>query len=180
MQKIKSVSHVLSQFFRGLCWLLPLIMSYFTLFHLEGALNIGVFSQVISSEKVQNAGYFSLTHRLFILLIEFLPLSITVLICHKLANLFRLYERGYLFEEENISLIKHVAIFMLIGQLIQLVYQPLITAALTLNNPAGERFASITLGTTNASTIITAIIMLVASWIIKEAQQLNVDSKLTI
>ncbi|HAU2297157.1 TPA: DUF2975 domain-containing protein, partial [Legionella pneumophila] len=52
--------------------------------------------------------------------------------------------------------------------------------ALTFNNPTGERFISITLGSANASTLITAFIILVASWILKEANQLQSDSQLTI
>ncbi|MFO2648991.1 DUF2975 domain-containing protein, partial [Legionella pneumophila serogroup 1] len=68
----------------------------------------------------------------------------------------------------------------ILGELVQLIYQPLITAALTFNNPTGERFISITLGSANASTLITAFIILVASWILKEANQLQSDSQLTI
>ncbi|HAU0789366.1 TPA: DUF2975 domain-containing protein, partial [Legionella pneumophila] len=83
-------------------------------------------------------------------------------------------------EEENIKLIKSISIYMILGELVQLIYQPLITAALTFNNPTGERFISITLGSANASTLITAFIILVASWILKEANQLQSDSQLTI
>ncbi|HAU0774229.1 TPA: DUF2975 domain-containing protein, partial [Legionella pneumophila] len=81
---------------------------------------------------------------------------------------------------ENIKLIKSISIYMILGELVQLIYQPLITAALTFNNPTGERFISITLGSANASTLITAFIILVASWILKEANQLQSDSQLTI
>ncbi|MFO2592981.1 DUF2975 domain-containing protein, partial [Legionella pneumophila serogroup 1] len=88
--------------------------------------------------------------------------------------------KGTLFEEENIKLIKSISIYMILGELVQLIYQPLITAALTFNNPTGERFISITLGSANASTLITAFIILVASWILKEANQLQSDSQLTI
>ncbi|HAU0206860.1 TPA: DUF2975 domain-containing protein, partial [Legionella pneumophila] len=112
--------------------------------------------------------------------IQLLPLSITVIIFNKLSKLFSLYEKGTLFEEENIKLIKSISIYMILGELVQLIYQPLITAALTFNNPTGERFISITLGSANASTLITAFIILVASWILKEANQLQSDSQLTI
>ena len=54
------------------------------------------------------------------------------------------------------------------------------TAALTFTNPKGERFASITLNSANASTLITAFIILVASWIIQEAHQLKSETQLTI
>lgn len=193
MQKIKSTSHILHLFFRTLCWILPLATTYLILFHLERIIDWGAwasiipsvhisakYSQTASSIVVNAAHYFSIYHRLAIVFIHMIPLSITILICHKLASLFHLYEQGSLFEEENIRLIKHISICMILGELLQLIYQPLMAAALTFDNPPGERFASITLGTTNASTIITAFIILVASWIIKEAHQLKSDSQLTI
>ncbi|WP_019217840.1 DUF2975 domain-containing protein [Legionella tunisiensis] len=142
--------------------------------------NWGAWSSIISARHVHDPSNYSLIHRLVILTIQLLPLSITVMIFNKLAKLFNLYGTGNLFEEANIKLIKSISIYMIVGELIQLIYQPLITAALSFNNPAGERFASITLGTTNASTLITAFIILIASWILKEANQLKSDSQLTI
>ncbi|WED43061.1 DUF2975 domain-containing protein [Legionella cardiaca] len=177
MQKIKFTSHMLYLLFRALCWLIPLITTYLILFNIEDMLTWGGWA--VTPAQIHDT-HFSLTHRLAILAIQCAPLSISVLIFHKLANLFRLYEQGNLFEEENIKLIKQISIYMIAGELLQLIYQPLITAALTFNNPPGQRFASITLGTTNVSTLITACIILVASWIIKEAHQLKADSQLTI
>lgn len=179
MQKIKNTSHLFYLFFRTLCWVLPFLTAYLIMFHFELTLNLG-FWNFISSNFVLNPEEFSLPHKAIILLIQLVPLSITVLICNKLAKLFYLYEKGTLFEEENIKLIKQISIYMISGELLQLIYQPLITAALSFNNPPGHRIASITLGSTNCSTLITAFIILVASWIIKEAHQLKADAQLTI
>lgn len=142
--------------------------------------DLGCWSTLISPEHIYDLKHFSLAHRGIILAIEGLPLSITILICYKLAKLFKLFEQGYLFEEDNIKLVKQISIYMIVGELIQLIYQPLITAALTFNNPVGERFISITLNSTNLSTLITAFIILVASWIIQEAHQLKSETQLTI
>ncbi|HAU1014565.1 TPA: DUF2975 domain-containing protein [Legionella pneumophila] len=179
MKKIKSVSHLLFLLFKTLTYGLPLVTTYFILFHFESMLNWGGWHSLLST-PVKDPSHFSLLHRFIILLIEALPLSINVLICHQLAKLFRLYEHGYLFEEENIRLIKNISIYLISGELIQLLYQPLITAALTFTNPSGQRIASITLGTANLSTLITAFIILIASWIIKEAHKLKTDALLTI
>ena len=180
MNKIKSTSHLLYLFFKTLCWALPLVNIGFILFNLEGMLNWGAWADIISIHDIQQTGHFSVIHRLVIILIDLLPLSITSVICYKLSKLFSLYERGHLFETENIRLIKQIGIYMICGELVQLVYQPLISAALTFNNPVGERFASLSVGTTNASTLITAGIILVASWIIQEAHQLKSEIQLTI
>ncbi len=180
MNKIKCSSHILYLFFRALCWVIPLATIYLILFNLAGLLEWGSMALIIPSVHVNNGSDFSLIHRLVILSIQLLPLSVTVLICKRLAKLFQLYEQGQLFEMDNIKLIKNISILMIIGQIVQIIYQPLITVALTFNNPVGERIASISLGTTNASTLITAFILLVASWIIKEAHLLKSDSQLTI
>ncbi|KTD23534.1 Protein of uncharacterised function (DUF2975) [Legionella lansingensis] len=180
MKKIQFTSHMFYLFFRSLCIFLPLVTTYLILFHLQGMLSLGFWNSIVSSSHIENTSDFSLVHRLVILGIHYLPLTVTVMICYKLAKLFRLYEQGDLFEDENIKLIKHIGILMLIGQLVQLIYQPMITAALSFNNPVGHRFASITLGSTNVSTVITALIILIASWIIKEANQLKTEVKFTI
>lgn len=183
MQKIKKTSHLLSLFFRSLCWIMPLATTCLILFNMDFMLYIGAWSSMITEVQVKeilSAGQFSLAHRLVILTIELLSLSISVFICHKLAKLFHLYEKGYLFEEENIKLIKQVGICMIVGQLVHLIYQPLITAALSFNNPPGFRFASLSIGTTNATALITAGIILVASWVVQEAQQLKSETQLTI
>jgi hypothetical protein len=183
MQKIKRISHFLSLFFRSLCWAMPLATACLILFNMDFMLYIGAWSSMITETQVKeilDSGQFSLTHRLVILAIEFMSLSITVFICHKLANLFYLYEKGYLFEAENIKLIKHVGICMIVGQLVHLIYQPLITAALSFNNPVGSRFVTLSIGTTNATTLITAFVILVASWVVQEANQLKSETQLTI
>ena len=183
MEKIKSTSHMLYLFFRALCWIIPLAMTYLIFFHIDTMMSWGDFSSIastISPGSIHDLSSFTFGHRLAVLAVQSLSFSITVLICHQLAKLFRLYEQGYLFEEENINLIKSISIYMIIGQLVQLIYQPLMTIVLTINNPVGERFASITFGTTNLATLITAFIILIASWIVKEAQQLKSDVQLTI
>jgi len=180
MKKIQTTSRMLSRLFLALCWIIPLGTAYLVLFHLKECLDWGLFSLMLPSEQVQHIETFSPAHRLLILAIQFLPISITVFICASLARLFKLYEYGRLFEEDNIKLVRRISIYMLSGELLHLVYQPLMTVALTFNNPPGERMASISLGSTNVATLITALIILVASWIFKEANQLNKEAQLTI
>ncbi|WP_454781448.1 DUF2975 domain-containing protein [Legionella sp. WA2022007384] len=180
MQKIKNTSHILYLLFRSLCWFIPLTTSVLILFKFDWMCYIGAWSSLISAEQIRDPSHFSWLHRSILLVIEWMPMTITILICNKLARLFGLFEKGDLFEEENIKLIKQVSIFMIFGELVQLFYQPLMTAALTFNNPKGERIASITLNSANLSTLITAFIILVASWIVQEAHQLKSETQLTI
>ena len=179
MQRIKTASHALYLFFRALCFIIPSVTAYLVLFHLDSMVKFGVWDSLISQSQIYQHD-FSLGHRFIILLVDIIPLSITLLICHQLAKLFRLYEHGFLFEQDNIRFIKRIGLLMIAGEGVQLIYQPLITAALTFNNPVGERLASIGLGTTNATTLITGFIILIASWIVQEAHQLKTEVQLTI
>ena len=180
MQKITKTSHLLYRLFQVLSWFLPLITVYLFLFKFETLQNFGFWSRSIAVNQIHDIAAFSLAHKLIVLAIECIPLSITVLICHKLAKLFHLFEQGSLFEEENIRLIKQISICMILSEVLQFIYQPLATLALSFNNPAGERFISLTFGSTNLSTLITGFIILVASWIMQEAQQLKSETLLTI
>lgn len=177
MQKIKVTSRVFSIFFLLLSVIIPLITAYLILFNFDLTIQIGFWSTIIPSMQRVD---FSFAHRVIVLLIEALPLSVTVLIYHHLSKLFGLYERGFLFEQANIRLIKKIGILMIAGEGIALFFQPMMSVALTFNNPVGERVISIALGATNATTLVTGFIILVASWVVQEAHQLSADAQLTI
>jgi len=176
MKKIQITSHLLSLLFRGACWIYPIIYSYCIFFRLDEMM---AWTQS-ASDNAYDLSNLSLGHHLVILAIACIPLSITVFICHQLAKLFRLYEQGYLFELENIKLIKSVGICMISSELIQFIYQPLMTYALTFYKPAGEHMISWAFGTTNVTTLITGFVILMASWIAGEAHALKTDVQLTI
>ncbi len=177
---------MLSVLFRIFCWAIPLTTAYLILFDIQGMMNVGGWPAVLANfdhpvllEKV-NLVNFSLAHRFILLAIEFLPISLTVLIFYKLSGLFRLYAEERYFEEKNVQLIKGIGICIVSGQLIQIIYQPIITLALTYTNPIGERYIALGLGTTNAASFITGFVIIVASCIIKEANKLKSESQLTI
>lgn len=180
MKKIQRASRFLRLFFLSLCWFLPLLHTIIVFFYMEEMLNWGFWASVLPSTKVLNP-HFSILHRLIILCIEFLSLSMTWFIFYKLAKLFALYEKGILFEEENIKLIKGISIFMLIGEFMQILCQPMLNIALTYYNPpVSNRIIPIGIGTANITTLVTALIILMASWILKEAHQIKSDYQLTI
>ena len=180
MNKIQSTSNMLFHFFRALCWLIPLTMTYLILFNLQGTINWGFWTSFVTTTEMPDASHFSLMHRLVILAVQLIPESITVLICYQLAKLFQLYTDGILFAEENIKRIRAIGTYMIAGQLINLIYQALISITLTYNNPVGQHLLTLSFGTTNLSTLVTGLIIIIASWIIKEAHQIKSDSQLTI
>ncbi|MBS0359612.1 MAG: DUF2975 domain-containing protein [Proteobacteria bacterium] len=179
MNKIRIASHSLHILFKVLCWLLPIVLAYFTFFHLDSMIQNGMFNSMVPSSKIHST-HFSLIHRAIVSAIYVFSTSITIIVFYQLSKLFHLYERGLLFELETIRVIRNISIFMIANALFQMLCQPLMTTALTYNNPVGQRFVSITLSSSDFTTLLIAFIILVASWIVKEAYQLKAEARLTI
>lgn len=186
MNKIKRVSQLLAIFFQSLCWILPILTTYVVFFHLDllsagwGTFLSSAHFSLPTPHSTVSLNIFSWAHQVIIFLIECIPLTLQVLIFHRLAKLFQLYAHGQLFEKENIECIRQIGIYMAGLATMQVLYQALITLALTFNNPVGERFISISFNSTNLSTCMTGIVIWLASWIVQEANQLQTDAKLTI
>jgi hypothetical protein len=175
MKKIKTMSHLLSILFHAACWVYLLIQIYYMFFNLDGFLTwlrpiLGL---------TYNFSNLSFGQHIVIIALSCIPMSITILIYHQLAKLFRLYEQGYLFKIENIKLIKSIGICILANELIQFLYQPFMSFILTFYKPVGEHMIGISFGTSNLAMVVTGLVVLTASWIAEEAHELKLDTQLT-
>lgn len=181
MSKVKRTSKMLYLLFTGLTWLTPLALIA-TLFINQALLfHYGLYSEVVSAARVYQPEEFSWLHRIIILCISAIPVSITTFIFYNTARLFKLYYQGALFENENIIVIRRIGILMVLSQLCLPIYQLLQGMALTYANPVGmKKFMGITLGSNNFSTIVTGVIIIFASWIVMEARELHLESQLTV
>ena len=112
--------------------------------------------------------------------IGLLPLTIEMTIFYLLSKLFKLYEQGKIFTLRNVKYIKNIGITMLIGQLVQFIYEGLISFALTYHNPSGHKVALFTFGNYDAYNIVTAVMIIVISWIMAEGCKLQEESKYTV
>lgn len=158
----------------------PAFFMLMAFFKLSVLFNIGFFRDVIDVSRVYNIDNFTVFHRLMISVIQMLPLLFVFLICNRLANLFALYEKGQLFELTNVSLIRQIGFLMILSEVFQPVYQTLMTFAMTYSNPVGQRFIALSFGSTNIESLLTGLIIVIASWIVHEASQLYNESRLTV
>lgn len=180
MNKIQKVSFFLRSFFQIIFFVLPILLVLFWL-----------FAPVLYPLYPYAATYFipsgieilhplSVTNCLFGFLINLLPTVVTMYILHFLIKLFSLYEKGAIFTYENAKYIKKIAITMLIGQFVRFIYEVLISIALTIDNPAGHRVGTITFNNYDVYNIITAIMLIVISWIMAEGAKLKEEQSLTV
>lgn len=114
------------------------------------------------------------------LLIGLLPSAIIMAILYFLIKLFKLYEQGKIFTVLNVKYIKNVGITMLIGQVVNFIYEGLISFALTFHNPAGHKVATVSFGTFDVYNILTAIMVIVISWIMAEGCKLQEEHQYTV
>lgn len=120
------------------------------------------------------------TDAFFGILIGLLPSAIIMTILYFLIKLFKLYEQGKIFTVLNVKYIKNVGITMLIGQVVNFIYEALISFALTFHNPAGHKVAVVTFGNADLYNIFTAIMVIVISWIMAEGCKLQEENQYTV
>ena len=121
-----------------------------------------------------------LSARFFAMAASALPLAVDMVIVYLLIKLFNLYARGKIFTANNVRLIRWIGYTILIGQAISPVHQALLTLALTISNPPGQRMISIGLDNQNLFAIVSAVIIILVAWIMDEGRRLQEEQALVI
>lgn len=109
-----------------------------------------------------------------------IPMMVEMFVLYSLIKLFRMYENGEIFSIKHVRYIRNIGYALLIGQLIEPFYQFVMGLILTLNNPPHHRFAAITFDQTNMGILLTALLVILISWIMAEGSKLHEEQQLTI
>jgi len=109
-----------------------------------------------------------------------IPLMVGELTLYFLIKLFMLYENAEIFSIYSVLYIRRIAYVLLIGQLMNPLYDGLITLTMTWNNPPGQRIIAVAIDSTNVGLILMASVIIIISWIIAEACKLREEQKYTI
>ena len=84
------------------------------------------------------------------------------------------------FTLNNVRNIKRLGYTLLIGQLLSPLVQLCLSAVTTWHNAPGQRELSIGLSGTNITIILSAILVILISWIMTEGYKMNEERKHTI
>ncbi len=114
------------------------------------------------------------------LIISLIPFSIYSFVVILLIKLFSVFSRAEIFSQNNVTRIKKIGFLIFLGELINPLYQALMTAAMTWHNPAGQHFIKITLSGMNIGLILMSCLILLLAWIMSEANKINEENKLTV
>lgn len=125
---------------------------------------------------------FSMNTKLWGFTISLIPLMANLFVLYFLIKLFRLYEQGEIFTMNNVRYIRNTGYALLIGQLINPVYQALLSMALTWHNPPhrGLRVISVSLDGTNIGIVLMSLLIVLISWIMAEGYKLKEEQQLTV
>ena len=114
--------------------------------------------------------------------VNLIPTGVQLFVLYFLIKLFRLYEKGEIFSLENVRYIKKVGYTLLIGQLINPIYDVLLSLTLTWNNHLHgiPRYAMVEFSGTNFGILLTALMVILISWIMAEGCRLRDEQQYTI
>lgn len=181
MEKIGRLSKILQVILWSFFFFLPIITGVSWIFFEE-------FYQVGMMDRMHDVNIsglpfvlpLSLWSRGLGFVVSMIPATVDMVVLWYLIKLFSLYARGDVFTATNVRYIRRVGVAMLIGQALNPFYQSLLTIAITLGNPKGQRMISLGIGSSNLSEIVTAIMIIVVAWIMDEARKLQEEQALVI
>lgn len=183
MHKIKRVSKMFRILFQVVFILLPIgnIIGWMQapkpIIILQGIFRLNVIPHTYQEEILHNLSY---TEKGLGLLASCIPLAIQLSIVYFLIRLFKCYERGEIFSLKNVNYIKKIGYGLLISEIIIPVHQFIAGVILTMHNPPGHRFASMSWDQTNLGILLIALLVILISWIMAEGYRLQQDQELTI
>lgn len=173
MNKIQRVSIIFRVLFQIAFFALPLSLILFWLSAPSPIWQYNGITMMSVPQGIKILHAFNWETRLLGLVISAIPASIHMLILYVLIKLFVLYEKGEIFSIANVNYIKNIGYLMLLDQLVNPIYQMLISGAMTWKNPKGYGIVEITLDQTNIYIVVAAVMIILISWIMAEGCKLR-------
>ena len=181
MHKIQYVSKIFKWLFILISIALPLLFLFFWVMAPSlGLLADNTLVLHFFHEPVNTLLYLPFATKLLSLLICLIPLAIHMLLLYFLIRLFQRYERFDIFSLKSVKYLKYIGVTLLIGQLLQPIYQMLLSLTLTWHNPPGERVAAIFFSDADIGILLAAGFIILISWIMAEGYKLQEDQNYTI
>ncbi len=111
-------------------------------------------------------------------LLELFPIMISLV---ALVKLFQNYEKGEIFSPINAKYFRYIGImFVFYGLVSKILHDSLMTVAITINNPPGERMISFGFGSANLEAIFTGSVIILISWVMLQASVLQEEHRYTV
>ena len=112
--------------------------------------------------------------------VTMLPTGVAMAGAYYLMRLFRLYEQGHIFREANVHCFKCLSRVLIWWFVVGIVHKSLLSIALTLHYPPGQRMISIELGSPDLTALLLGAILAVIAWVMDEGRKLQEDQDFTV
>ncbi|MCZ4281727.1 DUF2975 domain-containing protein [Kiloniella laminariae] len=129
---------------------------------------------------VSITGELSALSLLLAFLASLIPLSVTLYGLLALKKLFGLYEQGIIFAEENVRCFQKLGYCCIASVVAGILFTPLASVALTLDNLPGQRELVIDLNSNDLSALVIGGIILLVSWVMEEGKKLEDEQRHTV
>ena len=118
--------------------------------------------------------------RLMGFLVAMIPTGVAILGAYYLMRLFTLYEQGQIFNLANVRCFRSLSRVLIWWFAAGIVHRSLLSLALTLHNPPGQRMISVDLGSADLTALLLGGILAVIAWVMEEGRKLQEDQDLTV
>lgn len=183
MTRLQSYSRHAVTICRLLSWLMPAGVIFFWL-TTQTQYDYPFFSFVFQyGEQVSSITQTDLgiTTRFLAMVVSLGYLSILVFALRYLTSLFRNYQNGDVFVEENATLYRKLGYSIFYWVFGGIVYHAIITLVLSFNNPPGERLLELTIPLGfDVLTLGVGVVVVMISWVMQEAYKVSSENGLTI
>ena len=118
--------------------------------------------------------------RLLAFIVSMLPSGIAMYGAWTMVRLFRLYETGQIFREANVCCFRDISRALMIWCVARFISEPLMSIALTLHHPPGQRMLAIGLRSVDITALLVGFVLAVIAWVMEEGRKLQEEQDLTV
>ncbi|HEY1406490.1 MAG TPA: DUF2975 domain-containing protein [Spirochaetota bacterium] len=176
LSRIKSVSRFIRIIFVVIIVIIPITISLYWIFYnnLPLPMKISAPNSSFIMEDLEPI------NRILCFAAGLIPIAVQIGILVTLARLFHLYEKGEILSARNVQCFKRLGQLIIARAIAGILYTPLISLALSITNPPGQRQLSLGLTSEIIGTFLVGTVILVVSWVMDEGRAINDEQKLVI
>ena len=171
MNNIKRLSERMQILFETLLILAPLaVIAYWTFFEFFSFIGLDYFfpHQLLT---------INVKSKILAILVMSIPTGIVMYGLFKLKKLFTNYAANQIFTQDNVLIYRKLGIALFALVIADIVNTPLLSLALSFQNPVGSRFVSLGFGLTEIITLIIGFIVMTISYVMHRAFELEQEAK---
>lgn len=118
--------------------------------------------------------------RLMALSVSFITSGVAMACIYFLIRLFGLYEKAEIFTEGSVKCLRSLGSLIIWLFAAGIVQQPLMSIALTLHNPPGQRIIRLGLSSDDITILLIGIVVVLIAWVMEEGRKLQEEQRLTV